>query len=522
MDKARLILEDGTEFELTERLSTLGRTLENHLSFPEDSNVSRFHAEIEDRGNGEFWLFDLQSSNGTTLNGERLTSEKPLSEGDVLVLGGSSSLKFTFGTDQGREEEEEVKEEEEESEEKDPEENPAETAEDSESAGEPAGKKFTLLLVFAALALGLAVILVAAAVLFVFTSESSMSACEATAEVVSPENGDIVSDSTTVEAEVTDGECVGAAVFIIGGKEFARANSAPYKADLDPAKFPEMSDGRDRTISVVLIDDNGKEILRSPEIAISIETIETETPEPTAAPVETNGGTGDTGKPEAAKRVSLIETQTLATKVMPQFAGNFQYNVNNPRFLDEVAKMIPEYRSEGFFGRASKYRDVINYQYIREQNLDPSVGYILAMSRSKFQPSNRAEGAGLWSMNNQLVLDNAYNGICGAETIASETQKCAAIASSSYLKDLILNVFNGEVIYGVAAFGMDKQEAAIWNASLPSDPNSRKEFWNVIKDPRQREQVVRFFAAAIVAENPQKFGLNRDKPISNLYPAYAE
>ncbi len=212
----------------------------------------------------------------------------------------------------------------------------------------------------------------------------------------------------------------------------------------------------------------------------------------------------------------------MIKKVAPQFSKTVQYNTDNPRFMSEVMKMLGEYASEGYYERALKYRDVINYQYIREQNLDPSLGYILAMSRSKFQPVAKADGAGLWKMDNKLVLDNAYNGICGAETIASETQKCAAIASSSYLKDIILNVFNGDVIYGVAAFGMDKQEAAAWNASLPADPQSRRDFWNVIKDPQRKEQVVRFFAAAVVLENPQKFGLTRDKPISTLYPAYSQ
>jgi len=50
--------------------------------------------------------------------------------------------------------------------------------------------------------------------------------------------------------------------------------------------------------------------------------------------------------------------------------------------------------------------------------------------------------------------------------------------------------------------------------SLPAD---RSDFWKVIKDAKEREQVVRFFAAGAVAENPQKFGLKKDRPISELY-----
>ena len=34
----------------------------------------------------------------------------------------------------------------------------------------------------------------------------------------------------------------------------------------------------------------------------------------------------------------------------------------------------------------------------------------------------------------------------------------------------------------------------------------------------QRERLTRFFAAGIVGENPQQFGLTTDSPLSNLYP----
>ena len=33
----------------------------------------------------------------------------------------------------------------------------------------------------------------------------------------------------------------------------------------------------------------------------------------------------------------------------------------------------------------------------------------------------------------------------------------------------------------------------------------------------EREQLIRFFAAGIVAENPQRFGLKKDQPLSALY-----
>ena len=78
-------------FELTRPITTLGRHPNNDISLLLDS-VSRFHCNIEQRGN--IWLLnDLNSSNGTFLNGERIASPRSLSETDVLTLGRAD---FTF------------------------------------------------------------------------------------------------------------------------------------------------------------------------------------------------------------------------------------------------------------------------------------------------------------------------------------------------------------------------------------------------------------------------------------------
>ena len=82
------------------------------------------------------------------------------------------------------------------------------------------------------------------------------------------------------------------------------------------------------------------------------------------------------------------------------------------------------------------------------------------------------------------------------------------------MKAMILGVFQGDVIYSAAAFGKSTQDAGVWKASLAAN---RADLWNTIKTPAEREQLVRFFAAGIVAENPQKFGLKKDRPLSELY-----
>ncbi len=373
------------------------------------------------------------------------------------------------------------------------------------------------MLVVAGLAVGLAVVCVVGAGLYYMTREEA--SCEAQAKIVNPERGDTIKDTTEIEVEILGEECVSEVVYTIEGKEIARAKEPPFKAKIVPDDYPEFSDGLNRNLKVVLFDEKGLEIHQSNEVAFFIETIEVETPTPTPTP------TGDTkiplenppGKQTKTPAGSIKDTIAMTGNVVKQFSGNFAYKTSNQAFLTEVRKTTSEYISEGFFARAQKYRDVINIAFIRERSLDPPLGYILAMSRSKFLPKNNAEGTGLWRMQNDFVNASAYDGLCGEETIASASQNCASKASAHYLKDLILNVFEGDVIYGVAAFGMTPQEADAWKASLPAD---RSDFWNVIKSPQQRKEVVNFFAAAMVAENPQKFGLDKDRPISELYSVF--
>ncbi len=57
-----------------------------------DRNVSTLHAMIEPAGTGKFRIRDLESRNGTFVNGEKVT-DRMLDDGDVVVLG-SSVLKF--------------------------------------------------------------------------------------------------------------------------------------------------------------------------------------------------------------------------------------------------------------------------------------------------------------------------------------------------------------------------------------------------------------------------------------------
>jgi serine phosphatase RsbU (regulator of sigma subunit) len=78
---------DGTRdrFPLAKPRVTIGRSRESDIFLP-DQWLSRHHAEIVEKPDG-FYLADLQSKNGTLLNGEPVREERRLREGDVITLG---------------------------------------------------------------------------------------------------------------------------------------------------------------------------------------------------------------------------------------------------------------------------------------------------------------------------------------------------------------------------------------------------------------------------------------------------
>lgn len=65
---------------------SIGQAPSNDISLPFDRAVSRLHAVLENLPSG--WsIRDLNSRNGTFLNGERIWSERPLRPGDEVRVG---------------------------------------------------------------------------------------------------------------------------------------------------------------------------------------------------------------------------------------------------------------------------------------------------------------------------------------------------------------------------------------------------------------------------------------------------
>ena len=85
----------GSMFRLTPGANRLGRAPDNTFPLHERS-ISRHHALFEVDPDGEVWLSDLGSTNGTFVNGLRLDGHVPvrLRDGDRVRLGTSAVVKF--------------------------------------------------------------------------------------------------------------------------------------------------------------------------------------------------------------------------------------------------------------------------------------------------------------------------------------------------------------------------------------------------------------------------------------------
>jgi len=81
-------------FPLDKDFVTIGRSARNDLVL-DDHWLSRFHTEIR-FGNDTYFIHDLDSRNGTAVNGVRLRGKVALHKGDVVALGDHT---LTFGED---------------------------------------------------------------------------------------------------------------------------------------------------------------------------------------------------------------------------------------------------------------------------------------------------------------------------------------------------------------------------------------------------------------------------------------
>lgn len=83
----------GVEFSVAKPVLTIGRYPDNDIFLPPDPTVSRRHARITYE-EGKFWIEDTNSTNGTFIGGQQITTKTNLPVGATFNVGPHTALRL--------------------------------------------------------------------------------------------------------------------------------------------------------------------------------------------------------------------------------------------------------------------------------------------------------------------------------------------------------------------------------------------------------------------------------------------
>ena len=147
-------------------------------------------------------------------------------------------------------------------------------------------------------------------------------------------------------------------------------------------------------------------------------------------------------------------------------------------FVEMIRARSGEYRIGGYTDKARRYRREINKAF-RDQGLDPLLGYLLAMSRSKFNENAKGEGVGLWQIPLAVAQAQGYITATESESTLLDPKRSSEIAAA-YTKALV-STFEStdDFMFAVACFGLPLSQAGQVRTQLATqapDPVARGTF----------------------------------------------
>lgn len=91
---AWLVSQDGHSYQLCAQETKIGRSGDNDVHLSGSAGVSRFHAKIQEESNGRFYIFDLDSAQGTKINGHLIRQKTLLEPDDEVRFGDHPAMRF--------------------------------------------------------------------------------------------------------------------------------------------------------------------------------------------------------------------------------------------------------------------------------------------------------------------------------------------------------------------------------------------------------------------------------------------
>ncbi|MET0645161.1 MAG: FHA domain-containing protein [Pyrinomonadaceae bacterium] len=493
MPTARLIIEQSGQrsrfAEVSGPVVSVGRRPDNTVCL-EDAGVSKYHAVIERRG-AQYFITDLGSSNGTTVNDEPLTAQRALRDGDLICLGGNSTLRFHLegGASEGAA--------------------PADAH--GAGAGLPSAPAVGMP---SAPGLSTPSVRVPSAPSLPSTPGAQMPTAPSL-HVPSTPNVPHIPSAPSVQAPQAVQKVLGMPRALLAGVSATLAGGVILAAlwglgivGGSSAKSTRPEDelpGTEQLEELEGADAKDKDEPAAPPASQGQGSATTPAPAdapPAAPPV-----------PAAAAAASGDATASLARALAGQISQKSGYTFD-PRFVEQIKMYTNDYRAAAnYYERALKYRDPIEREFSNSQGIQPLVPYLLAMSQTKFVERG---ASGVWNLPPAVL--GQYAGAADTSDPNVSTRAAAA-----YTRDLLQTFDREDFMYAVACYGMSVDDAGKVRLALEEkDPGrrSRGDFWKMkaagVVQGAQVERVARFFAAGIVFENPAQFGL-KERPLSSLY-----
>ncbi|MEZ5343921.1 MAG: transglycosylase SLT domain-containing protein [Pyrinomonadaceae bacterium] len=477
--------EDSGEIFIEREKTSFGRGGDADQRF-EDDGLSRLHASIY-REDDQVWIIDENSSNGTFVNGKKVSpSGSPLRDGDTIKIGHYTNLRVNIS---------------EKSEYSDEYDAPAETGSypmvstSSETAEKPS--------------IMIPLVITAAAFLVICS----------------------------------------AAVFI--GVNVLGNNQPAYVENHDDEDYP--ADDADPDINRDTENDTGTS-------SANDDTNESSDDSPSITPTNT-AGTEITDSPTVGRTDDSVKLPTGKNyQAMSDSEKNQYVKVRS----EKVARMIGNNSSEsipadaiaqirrwldGYSGRIRGNRvndcggttylksDMVsllerakdNAPYIirsfNQKGVDPQIGLYLAMIESEHCPCLQSHTGPLGMY--QFTYSTAKRFGLNVQQKASPSnpdERCnpeaAARASAGYMKSLTARIGTGPLSIPLAIASYNSGEGGLGKnlkTALEANESQERSFWTLVANSEklavqfQRENikyVPKFFAAAIIGENPRDFGIN--------------
>ncbi|MEW5976094.1 MAG: transglycosylase SLT domain-containing protein [Acidobacteriota bacterium] len=203
-------------------------------------------------------------------------------------------------------------------------------------------------------------------------------------------------------------------------------------------------------------------------------------------------------------------------KLMSEF-GSEVYSIP-PEFLEQVRRFTRQYQTrdraliERTLGRSRKNLESVREQ-LRSENLPPDLAYMVLVESAFIAGDSSSAGAlGFWQFTEATA--RAY-GLRVTEAIDERLDaRKSTQAAARYIRELILEFGAGSsVMLALAAYNLGPGKVRRAVRQNVEDPIKQRNFWYLYRvralPPETREYVPKIVAAIIIGRNPQRFGFER-------------